>query len=95
MPYKLAALATEKKMSTNSYQPFLKEVEVNNNISRDDLGLCLIFGDYYVECENDSYVVRNLETGAIEDRLKINQQDGIDTEDRIETFKAWAKGYLY
>lgn len=88
MPYKLAALATEKKMSTNSYQPFLKEVEVNNNISRDDLGLCLIFGDYYVECENDSYVVRNLETGAIEDRLKINQQDGIDTEDRIETFKA-------
>ena len=94
-PYKLAALATEKKMSTNSYQPFLKEVEVNNNISRDDLGLRLIFGDYYVECENDSYVVRNLETDAIEDRLKINQQGGIDTEDRIEKFKAWAKGYLY
>ena len=94
-PYCLSALRTEKKRSTNSYQPFLKELESGDNLSREDWGLRLIFGKRYVECKNDSYVVRNLNTDAEERRLKINQQGGVDTEDRIEKFKNWAEGYLY
>ena len=94
-PYCLDALWVEKKRSTNSYQPFLKAVDVGDNLSRDDLGTRLVFGEFYVECENAAYVVLNLETGAEEDRLTINQRDDIDTEDRIKKFKAWAKGYLY
>ena len=46
-------------------------------------------------CENSAYVVKNSETDAIENRLEINQQGGIDAEDRIIKFKEWAKGYLY
>ena len=94
-PYCFAVMSTEKKMSNNSYQPFLKEVEVRDNISREDLGMRLVFGDYYVECENDSYVVKNLDTDREEDRLAINQRDGVDTEDRIQKFINRSKGYLY
>lgn len=92
-PYCLVALWTEKKMSTNSYQPFLKAVEVGI-LSRDDLGMRLDFGTRYVTCENDSYVVWDAETGAEESRLPIKQRDGVDAEDRIKKFKAWAEGYL-
>ena len=98
-PYCFAVMSTEKKMSNNSYQPFLKEVERNDNISREDLGMRLLFGDYYVECENSAYVVRNSDTDSEEDRLTINQRkigdQMIDTEDRIEKFISWAKCYLY
>ena len=94
-PYCFAALWTEQKMSANSYQPFLKAVEYGGEISREYLGLRLIFGDFYVECENDSYVLKNLETDAEEDRLMINQNSsGIDTEDRIKKFKVWIKNFL-
>lgn len=94
-PYCLSALWAEKQRSNNSYQPFLKAVEKGGELSREDLGLRIIFGDYYVECANDAYVVKNSATDAIEDRLEINQRDGIDTEDRIKKFKELAKGYLY
>ena len=88
-PYCLSVLWAEEKTTVNSYQPFLKEVEVNDNISREYFGMRINFGEFYVECENDSYVVKNSETDAEEYRLTINQRDGIDTEDRIEKFQAW------
>ena len=94
-PYCFSALYVERKRSANSYQPFLKVVDKNDNISREDLGLCIILGNFYVECENNSYVVRNLDTHAERNRLKINQRDGIDKEDRIKKFMAWAENYLY
>lgn len=93
-PYCLAVMWQEQKMSENSYQPFLKAVNVGK-LSRDDKGMRLLFGDFYVECENNSYVVKNSATDAEEDRLTINQRTGVDTEDRIKKFKSWAEGYLY
>ena len=91
-PYYFAALWTEKKMSSNSYQPFLKAIGVGK-ISRDDLGMRLNFGDFYVVCENDSYILKNSSTDAQENILKINQRGGIDTEDRIKKFRAWIKNF--
>ncbi len=88
-PYCFAALYTEQKMSVNSYQPFLKAAAIGE-ISRDELGMLLDFGNFYVECENDSYVVKNWNGGAEQNRLTINQRNGIDTEDRIKKFKTWA-----
>ena len=93
-PYCFAALWTEQKKSVNSYQPFLKAAAIGE-ISRDDLGMSLDFGDSYIECENVAYVVRDFETGAEKFRLKIDQRGGIDTEDRIQKFINWAKDYLY
>ncbi len=88
-PYCLAAMWMEQKMSTNSYQPFLKALGVGE-LDRDDLGMRLVFdGGYYVTCENDAYVVKNSATGTIEDRLPITQRNGVDSEDRIQKFKRW------
>ena len=81
-PYCFAALWTENKMSTNSYQPFLKAVDAHDNISRDELGMRLDFGDYYVTCENDAYVVKNSVTDVEKNRLMINQRDSVDSENR-------------
>ncbi len=92
-PYCFVTLHNEENRSTNSYQPFLAAAGVGE-ISREDFGTRLYFGDYYVVCANDSYVVKNSVTDAQEDRLTILQRDGIDTEDRIEKFKAWAQGYM-
>ena len=93
-PYCFFALWTEQKMSANSYQPFLKAVEASGELSREYLGKRLIFGDYYVVCENAAYVVKNLDTDAEENRLTINQRNGIDAEDRIAKFRARAKKIL-
>ena len=87
-PYCLAVMWMEQKMSTNSYQPFLKALGVGE-LDRDDLGMRLVFdGGYYVTCENDAYVVKN-STGTVEDRLPITQRNGVDAEDRIQKFKRW------
>lgn len=91
-PYCFVTLSEQLKRSTKSYQPFLKAAGVGE-LSREDLGMRLYFGERYVVCENDSYVVKNSATEAEEDRLKINQRGGIDTEDRIEKFKAWIKNF--
>ena len=94
-PYELIALNGREKTSRKSYQPFLKAVDKNDNISPDDGGQSLNFGDCYVECENDCYVVKDLVSDITLKRLKIKQRNGVDIEDRILKFKRWAKGYLY
>lgn len=87
-PYCLAVIWAPEKMSTYAYQPFLKALGVGE-LDRNDFGMRLVLGDFYVTCENDAYVVKN-SSGAEENRLPINQRDGVDTEDRIAKFKRWA-----
>ena len=91
-PYCFAALWQEQKQSPYAYQPFLKALGVGE-LDREAFGMKLVLGDFYVTCENDSYVVKN-SSDAEEDRLPITQRDGVDTENRIAKFKRWATGYL-
>ncbi|MBQ6006168.1 MAG: DUF262 domain-containing protein [Selenomonadaceae bacterium] len=92
-PYCFVTLHEQQKRTTNSYQPFLKAVDVGE-LSREYFGMRIDLYKYYVTCENDAYVVWNTETGVAKNRLTINQRGGIDTEDRIKKFKVWAEGYL-
>ena len=87
-PYCFVTLHEQKKRSTNSYQPFLKAVGVGK-ILGDYFGERLEIGEYYVTCENDSYVVWDADTDAPQHRVTIKQRDGVDTEDRIQKFKSW------
>ena len=67
-------------------------VDVNDNISRDELGQYLFFEGIYVECCNDAYVVKTIGTKEEVRRLQINQnENGIDTEDRIQKYLSWAE----
>ena len=91
-PYCLVALWSKTQASTNAYQPFLKEVEENDNIDRDNLGQYLIYDDYYVACENSAYVFYEYDTDNEVYRLQIPQNDkGVDTVDRIKKYRAYIK----
>lgn len=90
-PYLFSVLWTEQKQSENAYQPFLKEVDAKNQIVRESFGLRLESEKYFIECENDSYVVKEISSGNVINRLKITQDNGIDAEDRILKFKNWSK----
>ena len=94
-PYCFVTLYEQQNRSENSYQPFLKAARVGGYISREYWGERLETGNFYIEAENAAYVVKNLKTDVKKGRLTINQCDGVDVENRIEKFKAWAKSYLY
>ena len=87
-PYMVAIMLTESKWSENTYQPFLKAVD-EKRLSREHWGQRIIVGDKYIKCENDAYVVRLSSNDEETYRLPITQNEqGIDTEDRIQKLKS-------
>lgn len=90
-PYLFSVMQTKSLWSQNTYMPYLKAAD-EKHLSRDDMGQRLVYGDKYIECENDSYVVKNNEDKKIVATVLIGQnQDGIDTEDRIIKLKEFIK----
>ncbi len=96
-PYLFEVYWTEQRRSENAYQPFLRSIvdeetfqqKYNPELAR------LEFGKYYIECENDAYVVKKIETNELVERLQIIQCGGVDMEDRIAKFKNWSKKNIY
>lgn len=94
-PYEFAAMWSERYPSTKTYQPFLKEVDRYDNINTEDWGMNLYWeDDTYTVCENDAFVTyrydekSNTEEELVDERIDIAQnEDGIDTENRIEKYK--------
>lgn len=85
--YSAFVMQTEKMLSSNSYQPFLKVVD-EQRLDRDDLGRRLVFGDLEMRCESNGFVIRKKDTSEIVRTVTISQNsDGIDTEDRIQKIK--------
>lgn len=88
-PYLFTAYWSEKRLSENAYQPFLKALvdaetfkeHYNPSTSR------LEFDKKYIACENSAYVVKDSATNREIVRLEINQRGGVDSEDRIKKFK--------
>ena len=90
-PYLFSVMMTEQKVSENAYMPFLKEAD-NVHLSRDHLGQRLVYGDFYIECKNASYVVKETDSEKEIERIRISQnENGIDTEDRIIKLKEYIK----
>ncbi len=89
--YMFLVMQTERKLSENSYYPYLK-VASESHLSKDDKGQKLIFGEYHIICTNCSYLIRKNDDESIVDTIKISQNDeGIDTEDRIIVLKNYIK----
>lgn len=86
-PYELAVMLTETKWSENTYQPFLKLID-DDYLSRDYCGQYIILENVYIECGNDAYIIKDNESEDEVERIRIDQnENGIDTENRIEKFK--------
>lgn len=93
-PYMMLVMVTALNISENSYQPYLREIsESNDYFSRDELGRYLIVGGKKIACENAAFVVTDIETGTELQRLEISQnEEGIDTEDRVVKGRIFFKG---
>jgi len=90
-PYTLSALVTEQRKSSHAYRPFLKAVDIGDHMDQEYQGDFLTFDKYYIVNLNSEYVVKKNSDNAVVDKLTINQQNGIDTEDRILKFRNWDK----
>ncbi len=92
-PYLFLVMQTKTQLSQNSYYPYLK-VAADSHLSKDDMGQRLIFGDVHIVCNNSSYLVRDNSTEKVIETIKIPQNDeGIDTEDRIVVLKDYIKSH--
>lgn len=90
-PYMFLVMQTRTQLSQNSYYPYLKAAS-ESHLSKDDMGQRLIFGDEHIICTNNSYLRRKNEDETIVDSIDIAQnENGIDTEDRIIVLKNYIK----
>lgn len=90
-PYMFLVMQTRTQLSQNSYYPYLKAAD-DSHLSKDDMGRRLIFGDEHIICNNSSYQRRRNEDDSVVETIIIPQnEDGIDTEDRITILKNYIK----
>jgi len=85
--YELSVLLTKSQPSESSYQPFLKTID-DEHLSSEYRGRRIILENIYISCVNDAYVVFRNDNDEEVYRIDISQNDdGIDTENRIEKFR--------
>jgi len=86
-PYELSVLLTQRNWSENTYQPFLKTID-DAHLSREFKGQHIVLENVYISCVNDAYVAFRNDNDEEVCRIDISQnEDGIDTENRIEKFR--------
>lgn len=88
-PYMFSVMQTKSQWSSNTYMPYLKEAD-EAHLSRDYMGQRLVYGDRHIICQNNGYLLRDNETEEVIETLLIPQNnEGIDTEDRILLLKQY------
>ena len=88
-PYLFSVLQTRSQWSRNTYMPFLKAADAEH-INRDEYGQRLTYANKHIICLNDSFQVRNNDDNEVIDTILISQnEEGIDTEDRIIKLKEY------
>ena len=88
-PYLFSVMQTKTQWSSNTYMPYLKAAD-DAHLSKDSMGQRLVYGDKHIICANDAYLLRNNEDETVIDTIQISQnEEGIDTEDRIEKLKCY------
>ena len=92
-PYMYSIMQTKTQWSSNTYIPYFKAIDNDDKyISRDEYGQRMVFDHSHIICENASYVVRRNDTEEIIETISIAQnEDGIDTENRIDKLAAYIK----
>ena len=91
--YDIYVMVTSTKLSENSYQPFLKIID-SDHLDRDDYGMRLKYDDKFVFCESHRFVASDSKYKEI-GKIPISQnENGIDTENRIEKYRSSKKEFL-
>lgn len=86
-PYVLTTIYQQQKPSPNSYNPFLKAV--NDNVLREYYGNYLYIdeGKLLKETQSSYQIVSNDENENLLEEILIQNENGIDIENRIEKMK--------
>lgn len=93
-PYMFSVMQTKSQWSSNTYMPYLKEAD-ENHLSKDSMGQRLIYGDKHIICQNSEYILRENETERVIEIIPIHQnEDGVDTEDRIILLKQYISDHI-
>ena len=90
-PYLFSVMQTKSQISSSTYMPYLKAAEPDEDrLNKDMFGQRLDYGDKHIICENAAFVLRLTETEEELDRVEIKQnEDGVDTEDRVQVLKRY------
>ena len=88
--YEIYAMVTQSKLSEYAYQPFLKVVD-SDHLDKANTGQRLKYDNRYVYCEGNAFVIKD-ENDEVVETISIEQnEDGIDTENRIEKYLSTPK----
>lgn len=93
--YEIVAMWSAEAVSSLAWSPFLKAIDTTT-LSKDDCGMKLVSNDYYVVClEAGYFVFKKGEEKPVEFFAPAQNEDGIDTENRIEKFRDAIMKYLH
>lgn len=95
-PYEMTAMHAPRKVSGNAYQVYLKEISTQaglGEIDRENKGNRLAVSDKYVYCENSAIVINDSTDNNVDFR-EIEQDGGIDIENRVETGAKYLTEYF-
>lgn len=92
--YELVAMWSAEAVSSLAWSPFLKAIDTAT-LSKDDCGMKLVSNEYYVVClEAGYFVFKKGEEKPVEIFAPVQNEEGIDTENRIEKFRKTLMKYL-
>ena len=92
--YELVAMWSAEAISSLAWSPFLKAIDTTT-LSKDDCGMKLVSNEYYVVClEAGYFVFKKGEEKPVEIFAPVQNEEGIDTENRIEKFREPLMKYL-
>lgn len=92
--YELVAMWSAEAVSSLAWSPFLKAIDTTT-LSKDDCGMKLVSNEYYVVClEAGYFVFKKGEEKLVEIFAPVQNEEGIDTENRIEKFREPLMKYL-
>lgn len=81
-PYLFSVMQTRAQWSSNTYMPFLKEVD-EPHLSKDSMGQRLVYDETHIICQNHEYLLRDNSTEEVIETIPVPHKEGTDTEDRI------------
>ena len=85
--YTMLALTTKQNISEYSFQPFLKIID-KDNLDTSAYGRRIKANGNYLYCKEDRYELCDAEGNVLGNPLIIAQNDGVDTENRVEKYFA-------
>ena len=92
--YEIVAMWSAEAVSSLAWSPFLKAID-STTLSKDDCGMKLVSNDYSVVCLDAGYFVfKKGEEKPVEIFAPSQNENGIDTENRIEKFRESIMKYL-